>query len=405
MKRADGKPAGGGWVARVLMGALAWLTLLSPVMLPRPDARAAAGPQENAGLRAGAIDTHGHLQPSPSCGYDAALEEALEAMQRYGIRQTLIMPAPHPAQVEGLPGSQCADYKALAPLAARHPGRFAFLGGGATLNPMIHAVASGEADLESTLPSFVTTADEILRYGAVGFGELAAEHLSFRPGHPYISAPPHHPLFLLLADIAASHDVPIDLHMEAVAAEDLPLPGGLQSPPNPGTLTENISALERLLAHNRDARIVWAHAGWDNTGERTVALMRRLLRDHPNLYMNIKLRPRNVDNRPTDAAGRLRAGWLDLLRSFPDRFTLGLDAKYPEDTADSGLFQLTEDFLSQLPPDLANKVGHQNTVRIYQLGRRAICHAPGTPGERTLRVDAQALEGHLGHGDRLGPCL
>ena len=32
--------------------------------------------------------------------------------------------------------------------------------------------------------------------------------------------PPDHPLYLLLADIAAQHGVPIDLHMEAVPADD-----------------------------------------------------------------------------------------------------------------------------------------------------------------------------------------
>ena len=50
--------------------------------------------------------------------------------------------------------------------------------------------------------------------GAAGFGEMAAEH--FSGGTPYQFAPPDHPLFLLLADIAARHDVPIDQHMNAV---------------------------------------------------------------------------------------------------------------------------------------------------------------------------------------------
>jgi hypothetical protein len=33
-----------------------------------------------------------------------------------------------------------------------------------------------------------------------------------------------------------------------------------------------------------------------------------------------------------------------------------------------------------------------------------ICHKPGTPAEQTLVVDDDAVPGHLGHGDYLGPC-
>lgn len=33
-----------------------------------------------------------------------------------------------------------------------------------------------------------------------------------------------------------------------------------------------------------------------------------------------------------------------------------------------------------------------------------VCHKPGTPAEQTLVVDDDAVPGHLGHGDNLGPC-
>lgn len=33
-----------------------------------------------------------------------------------------------------------------------------------------------------------------------------------------------------------------------------------------------------------------------------------------------------------------------------------------------------------------------------------ICHQPGTPAEKTLRLPAAATEAHLRHGDRLGSC-
>lgn len=33
-----------------------------------------------------------------------------------------------------------------------------------------------------------------------------------------------------------------------------------------------------------------------------------------------------------------------------------------------------------------------------------ICHKPGTPAQKTLVIPQQALAGHLGHGDTIGPC-
>ena len=36
--------------------------------------------------------------------------------------------------------------------------------------------------------------------------------------------------------------------------------------------------------------------------------------------------------------------------------------------------------------------------------RVTICHKPGTPAEKTLTIPLSALDGHLGHGDTVGPC-
>lgn len=36
--------------------------------------------------------------------------------------------------------------------------------------------------------------------------------------------------------------------------------------------------------------------------------------------------------------------------------------------------------------------------------RALICHHPGTPAQKTMVVDANALKGHLSHGDEEGPC-
>ena len=220
-----------------------------PNLDPGPDSVANARPAGPAGY----IDTHNHLTVpalSTPCEFDEATQIALDTMDRVGVTLTLIMPQPSP-------GGPC-DSSALAAIARAHPERFAFVGGGWSLNPMIQqAISSGEVTAE-TRRRFEASAAEILRDGAVGFGEFAAEHFSFFDWHPYVTAPPDHPLFLLLADIAAENDVPIDLHMEAIA-EDMPFASISpysrallnQSPNNPAMLHENLTAFERLLDHNR----------------------------------------------------------------------------------------------------------------------------------------------------------
>src|SRR5262249_21886588 len=146
---------------------------------------------------------------------------------------------------------------------------------------------------------------------------------------------PNHPLFLLLADISAEHSAPIVLHMEAVP-QDMPLPKGLKSPPNPPTLHANIALFEKLLEHNPRANVIWAHAGQDNTGFRTPELNRKLLAAHPNLYIEIKTDPAAVGlNYPLDEHGKIKPDWLKLIADFPNQIVLGTDQHYPEEHPDA----------------------------------------------------------------------
>ena len=86
---------------------------------------------------------------------------------------------------------------------------------------------------------------------------------------------------MLLADIAAENNIPIDLHMEAVP-KDIPTPVSMlkASSRNPDILKANIQGLGRLLVHNRMAKIVWQHIGWDNIGYMTIELLTDLLKQH-----------------------------------------------------------------------------------------------------------------------------
>ncbi|MBI4799285.1 MAG: amidohydrolase family protein [Desulfarculus sp.] len=321
----------------------------------------------------GYVDAHTHLMVMEARGggrhepnMAGASQAASQVMEHLGMGTLLVMPPPFTRGQGDL-----FDAEDLAQAVKAHPGRLYFLAGGGSLNLMIQqAVADGRVSQELRA-RFAARAEAIVALGARGFGELAAEHLSFRPEHPYISAPPDHPLFLLLADLAARHGLPMDLHMEAVAT-DMPLPEGLGAP-NPPRLRANIDALERLLAHNRQAKIIWAHAGWDNTGQRDAALCRRLLDAHPNLYMSFKLDKRRglPASRPLDGQGRLKPEWLELVAAHPERFILGSDHFF---LASGDMRQLPQRapgmkmLLGLLPPELAEQVGCENPRRIFGLG-------------------------------------
>jgi len=313
------------------------------------------------------IDTQAQFDPVHR-NYAASLELMLREMDRVGIRRMFIVPPPMPHNA-GL----AYDAEEIARVIKDHPTRFSFLAGGGSLNGMIQKYAPDQAT-DEVKAAFRRRCDEILALGALGFGEVTAEHLAVAFGmgdiHASESAPPDHPLLLLLADIAAEKDVPIDFHFDAIPA-DMPTPPKLRRN-NPAELKENVQAFERLLAHNRKARFGWAHAGSDPLGQRTPQLMRQLLERHPNLYSALLVSQRGPrPTTPLDEDGRLKPQWLQLIRDFPDRFTSHSDIFYtprwPPDRGRKESHELAKVLLEQLPPDLAAKVAHGNATRLYRL--------------------------------------
>jgi len=241
------------------------------------------------------------------------------------------------------------------------------VGVGGTLNAMIlESVRTGDSGME-VQNKFRERAEELVREGVVGFGEMAAEHL-IQPSSAlkdYEHAPADHPLFLLLANIAAENDAPIDLHMEAIP-QAMPLPPDLKAP-NPPQLPANIPAFERLLRHNRNAKIIWAHAGADFTGYRTPNLCRRLLKSNSNLYMEIKYDPMTPGKNPVVVDGKITTEWLRLFKDFPDRFVIGSDQHYrPIPGKGQPRWEATVLILNQMPTGLRQKIGIDNVLHIYR---------------------------------------
>ena len=316
------------------------------------------------------IDAHTHLLRNLRRGQGVgdSVSSALSEMNQHGVAMAILSPPPFAPDSRGLYGLQEEQQ-----VARDHPGRFAFTAGGESLNVMIQQTPPDRVTPD-VVREFERKAEAIADGGGAGFGELASEHFSSgRGNHPYETTPADHPLFLALADIAAKDNMPIELHMEAIP-RDMPFPTDV-GPPNPPSVKENIAAFERLLDHNTAARIVWVHAGWDLSGERTVALMHDLLARHANLYMTIKSdrggRPQNAPL-AGDGSG-LKPGWIDLLRAFPDRFIIGSDLFFDDPTP---RLDNARAIVDALPVDIARAVAVDNVKKIYRLAQDSGSAAP-----------------------------
>lgn len=322
-----------------------------------------------------------HVIGGPERRFGQAVERAVAEMDRRGIAKAVVFPPPFPRK--GF------DYPAYSSEIRHYPGRFGFLAGGGFLNPMLHQYREPEAVTPAITQEFVDLAERMVDAGAAGFGEISVLHLSLVANHSFTEVSPEHPLMRALVEVAGRRHVVIDLHMDAVAATGaMRTPSFLKRPPNPPSLMSNIPGFERLLAHDRNARIVWAHGGSDFTGHMTPSLISRLMDAHANLYMSLRpvrpgatvapafgLRWKNT----LMPAGGVDRGWLDVLKRHSDRFVLGADAFFlaerlpPENPlgklalGNQMRLGAVGELLSRLPANIVAKIAQENAVRLYRL--------------------------------------
>ena len=109
-------------------------------------------------------------------------------------------------------------------------------------------------------------------------------------------------------------------------------------------------AVERLFRQDPEARILWAHAGFERPEQ-----VRELLRKHKNLWCDLAFR--------TDhgAGGKPPPEWREAFLEFPDRFMVGTDTYVaerwhyvPEHAAWSRAW------LATLPADVAERIAYRN---------------------------------------------
>jgi hypothetical protein len=229
---------------------------------------------------------------------------------------------------------------------------------------------------------------------------MAGLHLSAYSRHPFISIPANHPLYLRLAKVAAEKGVPIDIHLEVVNRDVLKIPEDMrkhrgkkqgqncflttaEGGHNPSQISNNIEDFKELLHYNYDiadqlgkpenARIVWSHVGWDNTGDMTVDLLRMMLKAHPNLYLSLKMLEKPgacqvIENRPLKGDGFIWPDWLALIKDYPGRFVLGGDVATSNPNRNTAAnIAGTWALLNQLPQDTALQIACDNPKKIYNL--------------------------------------
>jgi hypothetical protein len=117
------------------------------------------------------------------------------------------------------------------------------------------------------------------------------------------------------------------------------------------------AALSILLAHNRSAKIIWAHTGFSTP----TARVRELLETYPELTGELSYR-----GGLTDGEGKLAAEWRELFARHSDRFLLGSDTWINErwfgyDT----IMHTYRGWLAQLPEAQARRIAHGNAERLF----------------------------------------
>mgnify|MGYP002621068392 FL=1 len=159
------------------------------------------------------------------------------------------------------------------------------------------------------------------------------------------------PILQGLLKLAAEFDVPFTIHTEA----------------------SDYRFLSRLCQQHDKVRFLWAHAGGILGPEHSEGI----LRDCPNVWIELSARDPKHYGGIVDEAGHLRQGWREVLLAHPDRFMVGTDPVWNAHQierwyeADEGWLHFHEfiDFhnkwLSELPAHVADQVRYKNGMVFF----------------------------------------
>lgn len=120
------------------------------------------------------------------------------------------------------------------------------------------------------------------------------------------------------------------------------------------------SAIDLLMAHAPNARLIWAHTG---IGGAPAERVRALLAKYPKLMGELSYRPGL-----TEGGGGLSAEWKALLSAHSDRFLVGSDTWVNARWAGyEGLMSDARRWLADLPEPAARRIAWENGARLFGL--------------------------------------
>ena len=117
-------------------------------------------------------------------------------------------------------------------------------------------------------------------------------------------------------------------------------------------------AIKFIFAQYPEARILWAHAGFDYA-----VIVGKLMDKHQNLWADLSFRGEIINE------GRLMKAWRILLERHADRFLFGLDTYEPQRWLQlKYAMQWQRELLDTLSVESAKKIAHENgdkMIRFY----------------------------------------
>ena len=120
----------------------------------------------------------------------------------------------------------------------------------------------------------------------------------------------------------------------------------------------DIAAVEHLFKQWPEARVLWAHSGFDRP-----EAVRDVLRRHPKLWCDLAYRTDHASQ------GKVDAAWREAFTEFPQRFCVGSDTFTPERWHYIGVHaSYSRAWLADLPAALAQNIGWRNAETLLRGG-------------------------------------
>ncbi len=114
-------------------------------------------------------------------------------------------------------------------------------------------------------------------------------------------------------------------------------------------------AIERHFSQHPDARVLWAHSGFDSP-----AAVQAMLKKHKNLWCDLAFRSDHA------TMGKVDKAWREVFLAHPDRFVVGTDTFTPERwyyVVDHANW--TRAWLKDLPRDVAERIAYRNGETLF----------------------------------------